>query len=76
MYMCMLLWGALHGLVLLPVLLSFIGELGTVLNSRIQDYETVLHYILLNSLNNKDSTDTCTSTRIVPTILIIQGIEH
>ena len=26
MYMCMLLWGALHGLVLLPVLLSYVGE--------------------------------------------------
>ena len=26
MYMCMLIWGALHGLVYLPVFLSYIGE--------------------------------------------------
>lgn len=26
MYMFMLLWGALHGLVLLPVVLSYVGE--------------------------------------------------
>ena len=29
MYMCMLFWGALHGLIVLPVLLSYIGELLT-----------------------------------------------
>ena len=26
MYMCMLLWGAVHGLIYLPVLLSYLGK--------------------------------------------------
>ena len=26
MYMCMLVWGAIHGLIYLPVLLSYFGE--------------------------------------------------
>ena len=45
MYMSLLLWATLHGLVLLPVLLSYIGEGGVVITLQFPTaYDTVLLY--------------------------------